>query len=423
MADGYGQTDVMHDRNYLMALMRRGPHDPLAQTAKAQWELLNQQEAQQASLGATQANLEEQIRSRETGQALTREQIAQRDRETAGYRADVLAQRGQEMQDRESARTLASVQSLMEAYPGPEGQKRAQAVLNQYLAGRGITMPAAAPDAATVAAQQFAASQGKPVVGGAPTPTTPAAQPTAGAPQVTGAPATTPAAGAPAAPTGARITGSVGVPGWSPPINFAPSGTVAPAPAPTGTVIPPELEYVRPAGTVGYINGRPAGEVIAEGALRTGITPESESGRTALAALTKPATPLGAVAAEQPVTPPPEKKFTFMDWLAGRTTPTGGPAAPQPVTPTFGGKGTGAGSAWEGPTSPGQLATGPTAGPTPEPTPGGPTPTGPFSGSIGNITQGPEPTPAGTPPAVPTPTPRIPDEELKRRLATQTQPQ
>jgi len=324
-------TDVWNDRNYLLAMMRRGPHDPLAQTAQKQWELLNQREAQEASLGATKANLAEQITSRETGQKLTREQIAQRDKEQADYRDAILAQRAAEDRDRNSARTLASVQSILEAYPGPEGQKRAQAVLNQYLTGQGITTPTAAPDKVTTDAQKFAASQGKPVVA----PATPAVT-------TTGAPAARPTAEAPT--TGA--------------INFAPSGTVAPT-GPTGTVPatatpvrppegltlgemlksappgmqlvnaggggyiyaakptvlqrPSELPEVRPPGTVGYINGRPAGEVIAEGALRTGVIPQSESGRTALTSrlsqeglpfYTKTTEPTGAAAAETPVTPP-----------------------------------------------------------------------------------------------------------------------
>jgi len=255
--------------------------------------------------------------------------------------------------------------------------------LNQFLASRGITMPTTAPDAATIEARKFAESQGKPVVGGTPT----TVQPTVGA------------------PTSA----------------FAPSGTVAPTP-PAPSAIPPELEYVRPPGTVGMISGRPAGEVIAEGALRTGVTPQSESGRTALAArlskeglpfFTKTTEPTGAVAAEKPVTPP--------------APPTASVGQPWNVTPEEAAKNRAAVGGFFGSFL--NLPGAKTAETESKRTMAGflppPSPLGPETGGMNfaditkpsaNLAAGPIPA------AVPTPQP-IPDEVLRRRLATQTQQQ
>jgi hypothetical protein len=402
----YGATDVMHDRNYLLALMRRGPRDPLAQAAEKQWALMDQQETQQAQLGATRENLAEQIRSREGAQAENIAQREQRAKETGDYRSDLLAQRAEEAKDRESARMLAVLPELITTYGPVEGPKRAKAIMDQFMAQHGVAAPAAgAPDATTAAAQRFA---GKPVTEGAP--------PTAGGPAVDQS-------------TGRHLTPQERT--AAPPITFAPSGTVAAPTAPAA--IPPELEYVRPPGTVGMINGRPAGDVIAEGALRTGVLPESESGKTALTARlskgglpgwTKTTEPTGAVAAETPIKPPTPGLNARLgaagEAMSKYTDPLG--TAVKAVGGLFSGGGGGAEQIVKG-----------GGGPTPEPTPSGPTPQGPFSGSIGNITQGPEPTPAGTPPAVPVPggTPNIPAamqradvglEVLRRRMAqSQTQ--
>lgn len=373
-------TDVMRDRNYLLALIRRGPRDPLAQAAEKQWELLNQQEAQGAQLGATRENLMEQISAREEAHG---ENIAQREqaaKQLADYREDLLAQRGEEAKDREAARVLAALQ--YETDP-----KVTKQVLSQFYASHGITSPGAAPtDPVTAAAQRFRAAQGGTVAPGTQPPTaTPTATPVPAAPPAT--PTTTPPVPTtPPAPTGV------------PPV----AGVPAPPPA--------EEEFMRPAGTVGYISGRPAGEVIAEGALRTGVMPQSESGRAALASklsteglpffskstTTTPNAPVAA--ATKPVA---GGGLSLSDIFNRGAVRTGfeKPATPTPA-PVF---------------APSSLA----QGPTPEPTPSGTPTLGPFSGAVpGPITQGPLPTPAGTPPAVPPPGPPI-DEEMRKRLAQQ----
>jgi hypothetical protein len=454
-------TDVWSDRNYLMALMQRRPGDPLRQTAEKQWELLNQRESQAASLGATQANLAETIRSREAGQKEAEAARTERAKETAGYREDILSQRAEAQKNAEAARILTALQ--YETDP-----KVTKQILSQFYASHGVAPPTAAPDPAVEAARRARAASGQPV----------ANQPVTGQPPVEGV------SERPLTPGQKRQEEVAGG-------RFSPSGTVAPsgtAPATSEPIRPPEgltlsemlksapsgtqlvqaggggYIYapktplpgrfatpggeVRPPGTVGYINGQPAGDVIAAGALRTGVTPQSESGRTALASqLSKEGLPFFSKTTEPTVAPvvaatPPAPGLNARLGTAGGTIDPLGAAGgraisaisagignlfggPEPTKPTFGGKGTGAGSEW----SPNQLA----SGPTPEPTPSGPTPTGPFSGSIGNITQGPEATPAGTPPAVPVPggTPDIPAamqqadrglEELRRRMAQQ-QPQ
>jgi hypothetical protein len=420
-------ADPMQDRNYLLALMQRGPHDVMAQVAAKQWELLNQREAQGAQHEATRANLEEQIRSREEAQGLNREQLQQRAEELADYRANLMAQRGTEAEERSAARTLASIPSILEAYPGPEGQKRAQQVLNQYLSRQGITAPTTAPDAATAAIQRV---QGKPPTGAPPAaPGVDQARLNQALLESRAMPGTVgrPEGGTPptAAPTagGRRIatpTGSIAAPVEPSQIERMIAAT------PPGMAFSAERGGYIPATTQGTIGGRAAGDVLAEGALRTGITPESESGKAALAArlskgglpfYTKTTEPGGAAAAETPVKPPGvasqsrEATRPKVD-LGSIGRSIGNLFGGEPTAPTFGGRGTGAGSEW----SPEQLA----RGPVPEPTPSGTPPVGPFSGSYtAGAPQPPEPTPAGTPPAQPPPP--ISDEELRKRLAAQQQ--
>jgi hypothetical protein len=399
--------DPWSDRNYLIGLLQRSnPRDPLRQTAEKQWELLNQRESQQAQLGATRENLAETARSREAAQTQAAAERGERAKETAGYRQDVLSQREEAAKGAEAARVLGALQ--YETDPNVTKQ-----VLAQFYAGHGIAPPTAKPDAAGEAARRARAASGQPV---APTP----AQPEASG-----------VSERPLTPEQKRQEEVVG--GRTPPTTtIAPSSFIDPATGLStitghrpGNFATPGGE-VRPPGTVGYINGQPAGDVIAAGALKTGVTPQSESGRTALASrLSREGLPFFSKTTEPTGVPP-------------AAAPTAGAIPP---TPSLNERLGGAGEALSKFTDPlgtvvraagagiGNLFSGGGAnqivqgggGPTPEPTPGGPTPTGPFSGSIGEITQGPLPTPAGTPPAIPTPPPVISEEE-KRRSTAQTRP-
>jgi pilus assembly protein FimV len=243
-------------------------------------------------------------------------------------------------------------------------------------------------------------------------------------------------------------------------LTQAPGGGYVYSPSPSGGRVTQlaELPEARAPGVVGYINGRPAGEVLAEYAAKRGDTiPEAESGRRALAQLqaggAKTFAELRAknVPTGEAMTPAAPGEEAKLPQVAGAapttpTTPTlpGGQQSREATRPTV--NLASAGEAIKNffapaaatntvqvlnkPWSPGQLAEGPAAGPAVTPPPGGPVPEptpgatpapGPFSGSIGTITQGPLPSPAGTPPAVPLPTPLKPTE-MARKLA-QTQPQ
>lgn len=382
MPDG---TDVMNDRRYLLAMMQRNPRDPLRQAAEKQWEYLNQQEAQQTNIAAHAANLAEQIQAREQAHG---ENVAQREaraKELADYRASVLGERKTEFDERQADRALAALQYLPTIYKDPKQvQAMSQQIMNQYLTRAGITAPAIPTDAATEAVRRFA--------GVAPTPAAPTPAPT-GITQPTAAPVAVAGAPAPAAAPGAIPTEGPTGPTGVPPTQI--ERMIAATPA--GMAYSASRGGYIPATTQGTIGGRPAGEVIAEGARRIGITPESASG---LAALTAP--PPGTLAAK-PIGPTP----------AGPPLGAAG-AGPEPPTPLNVRAGA-AGEAIRGYTDPftivknlfggggggvNQLVKG-GGGPTPEPTPG---PTLPTPGpTLPTVAAAPQPTPVPTPPAQPTP--------------------
>ncbi len=70
MNDAYGQTDVMHDPNWLIANMRgRGPHDPVRAQMEAQLAQLQHQNV----INAENQRLQESARSREQEGAQNRQ--------------------------------------------------------------------------------------------------------------------------------------------------------------------------------------------------------------------------------------------------------------------------------------------------------------------------------------------------------------
>jgi len=114
------------------------------------------------------------------------------------------------------------------------------------------------------------------------------------------------------------------------------------APAPVTPVEPPPVDPNR----VGMINGRPAGEVIAEGAQRTGILPESQAGLSSLNSLPRLpsantvtasapigagiAGPLGATSGAQPTV------LNSLPRTPSPTAPVGGQVAiGAPIAPTL----------------------------------------------------------------------------------------
>jgi hypothetical protein len=404
--------DVMMDRNYLLALMQRNPRDPLRQVAEKQLEYLNAHEAQQAQLTASRENLAENIRARvgtETENRALREQSA---RQAENYRRDVLAQRESEASDRQAAQLLAALPEIGATY-GKDAPAVSRKILDQFLAGRGITAPTAGVNETTKAAQRFLGKT-PPTDEGVPSAATNVAPPAAtGGTDVGG--------GSVEPQRTLRVPGGLTAreamrsapPGFMA-VNAPDGGLVYVAQKPV-SLVPTPVAEARPEGTVGMIGGRPAGDVLAEGALKTGTMPQSESGRTALSAkLSREGLPFFASSTETTPNPPttaavpvkpeptggfgdwltgkasstqvqaaqvPEGKFTFGDWLFGRTTPTGGAKSV-----AAGDKG----PSW----APSSLA----SGPTPEPTPGAPLPT---------ATPSPMPVAGATPPAVPTPTPGL----------------
>lgn len=402
------------DRQYLLGLLQRSnPHDPLRQTAEKQWELLNQREAQAASLGATRENLAETIRSREAGQTEATKQREERAKETAGYREDILAQRAEAAKNSEAARVLSALQ--YETDPNVTKQ-----VLAQFYGQHGVTAPTAAPDPALEAAKRARATSGQPVVAGA--------QPTAAAPP-------TAVAGAPAPATGAPTTAAAPP---QPPVPAAPFkyGTQAYDYGPTTAAQPTFKEQV-PGGLLRTHLPSGGTATAADPSTPEGLAminaARQESSRlqgipfspATLAA--KPAVAAPAVAAGAPIGPPtvpgPPKapglnerlgatgealsKYTDPLGTAIRAASAGISAGARGVGNLFGGGGAD------------QIV----QGPTPEPTPQGTPPPGPFTGIY--TAGAPQPTPvvpAGTPAAIPAPQ-QITDEELRKRLATQTQNQ
>jgi len=413
-------TDVMHDRGYLTTLLSHA-NPRLRHQAQQALESLDREEAR----GIQQQQFGEQIAARRQAHE---ENVAQRElgrQNLETYRESMLAQR----EEGQKARDTALMMHLMEnpgqleamGYSKEQANALMQNLVNKQLSKIGIQPGAAAPDRLQQAVTQFAASRGEPVAPAAATP--PIAQA---------------AAGTPATPTGGGAT----VGGGADTEGLPTRAVTAPLADRIRAVAPPGMSYNVstgewiPSGTPGTINARPAGEVIAEGALRTGIAPESVSGTAALAQLRRAGVPsfehglptrgAGSSYAEEGAAPakpttaaaPTPQGASFgervLNWINPKRSyeplqagDIGGRApASQPAAPP----------AW----SPEQLAEGkrPMVGPTPEPTPGVPPVPGPFSGSFGNVTQGPLPTPAGTPPPTPA---ALSDEELKRRLAQQGQ--
>jgi hypothetical protein len=414
----YGQTDVMNDPNYIRAMLQRNPHDPLRQAAEKNLEYLQHQQTLQQS----ERNLQENIAARRQTVEEGRADRAQRAGETAQYHQDQLNQRKAEQLQRAAEAGDRSAQRVLAALPfinimnyGKDAPAIQKKILDQFLSQQGVpTTVTPTVDATTQAAQRAAGALGKPVAqpaGQAPTtapqqtprsgitplsaaPSTLAAlqgQPEAGAAQPTGAPQP-----AERPPTSADLFAQGKAQAQTQGTPYVEGGQVYGGPkgqdynVSTGEWMPSSLQ--------GTINGKPAGQAIAEGAVRTGITPES---RTGLAALRQMSVERGIAGGN----PPPNEAMT--------PTPVGQPQVAQGAPPTepppvLGGGPSPAGSLFSG----GQGANA-LVGPQPNPTPAGTPAPSIVSQAATAFQNAPitEPTPAETPPAQPTPQPSGPTPE------------
>jgi hypothetical protein len=173
----YGQTDVMHDPNYLAALLRRGPRDPQAQMAERQLEQLRFEEAHRQQLGEFEQRAEALRQQRETESA-RRGEAASEMEENRRARLQ-LATAAEE--DRRSAAVdrLLGTSGLLEEQFGKQAPGIRKALVQQQLARSGVGPITIPPDPQAV---EMARKAGKPVpqpttIGGAPQPTAAAGQP------------------------------------------------------------------------------------------------------------------------------------------------------------------------------------------------------------------------------------------------------
>ena len=279
--------------------------------------------AYQQHLAQQQQLMEFQLRQAQTRQALeaTQADRAQREKELGEYHAGRL---GEENAQREQGR-MAHLGAFLSNPPPGTAPEELAAAKAQYYAYMGIPMGLSAEQREQNKVRQ---SQGLPPIQapetatGARAPTAGGAVPTAGAaptggvPQPGGGTLPTTAYGyAPPNPNALIQHGTIvgGPPGFDLNVN-------------TGRWIPSSAE--------GVINGRPAGEVNAELALRHGHTPESPSGQRAMARLTRPA-PNVAASSGVPSTPTtaPTEQTTAHTAGGGSGAPVSAPGSGAPTAP------------------------------------------------------------------------------------------
>lgn len=364
MAGAYGQTDVMNDPNWIIHNMAgRGPHDPIRVQMEAALKMIEMRQAENARQQTAQEG------------AQTRAQIAEENNRTrqsgidtasADRAATLEMEQGKNNQLNASREELRKSQQLdtvtkllATTTPGSPEYKQLSAHAMKLV---GVEPTAAAPgaqDALKSAVQSGAIKVhgGQPQVGGTP--------PAATTPVSSGAPTT----GTPpeSGPFGAVDQG----------LGFARNG------------FPNLPNTPESAGFGGTINGRPAGDVIAEGALkrsdRVGFNsiPEAESGQTALAAIrANPA--LNTVQ-----NPPPHE-----DMVANPVSFSPGALAAQPQT------GVGAGELGTPPSTLGNVNVAGTKAPLPGPNPvpnATPAPGAPQPAFVGPLNIQPGAVPAPTP--------------------------
>jgi hypothetical protein len=204
----YGQTDVMHDRRYLTAMLSH-INPRLREQAKIALENMDREEA----TGEHQQALHEQIRSREDISAANRAQRELTASEGAKWREMQTAEATRAHKENEARlaqvekdRQAIGLQNMLQS-PEVRGNKQLQAQISaKLLENYGIQTGPAAPDATTAAAQRAAGALGEKVAAPQAAAPTPLAATT---PQTPAAPTgqQTAAATAPA-PTGAApVTG------------------------------------------------------------------------------------------------------------------------------------------------------------------------------------------------------------------------
>lgn len=249
VCQAYGQTDVMHNRDYLIG--RLSDLNPrVREQARIALEDMRAREAQETQIQATRENLAEARAARQQQFETSQASIAQRAKELADYRGDLLTQRQGEEANQHAARLLAALPEIQVNFPGAQGQAISQQILNQFLAQHGISLPTgAAPDATTNAVRQFAQSQGKATVPAAAPATTPA---TTTAPVSTAAAAPAAATRAPAVTGGAAPATAATTPATAAVLN-APNAPAAPldlGPTPPQNWLATAKRVVNPDGSV-----------------------------------------------------------------------------------------------------------------------------------------------------------------------------
>jgi hypothetical protein len=274
--------------------------------------------------------------------------------------------------------------SLLEAARTTTDPAESKMLMDQWKQRNGLAVPQATPDPKTAALQAFHGQQPT-----APVSTALAPSSLAGGQQDT----------RPVTSTGTQLN-----------VN---AGRVFNSGAPAGMDVNTNTGEFIPQGREGTINGQPAGQAIAEGAVKTGIRPESPRGTTELAAMDKAGSafvggggfPIGPVRRAEPVStglvsnPAPKE--------TGFPTPIESNA---PKTPDWT---TGVGHIGF---APGSLAAQSTPQPNATPAPGTQF-QGPLTAASGFVGQpnAPLPTPAGTPPAMPPPPRMLTDEEKRQQ--------
>jgi hypothetical protein len=380
LGEAYGQTDVMHDPRYL-ASMISNPNPRIRAQGEAAMKALEMEQQRQFH--------EQEFNERQHA-AQTQHDETAASREEAGRSAH--EDRASREKDLESARQMRiqdqQNNSLLEAARTTTDPAESKMLMDQWKQKNGIAVPQATPDPKTAALQAFHGQQPTASASTALAPST-----LAGGNWEVG----------PTTPTGTQLN-----------VN---AGRVFNTGAPTGSDVNVNTGEFVPQGREGTINGQPAGQAIAEGAIKTGIRPESPSGTAALAAMDKAGTafaggggfPAGPVRRAEPVSTglsanPAPREGGY---------PTGAESSPTLAqtnpTPKETGFPTGA-----PPFAPGSLAAQPQPNTTPAP---GTQFQGPVTATVGFLGQpnAPVPAPANTPPAMPPPQRTLTDEEKRQQ--------
>ncbi len=356
MNDAYGQTDVMHDPNYLRSLLAHNNPRVRAQGEEGLRQL-QAQEVHQQQLAEFQQREMDRNRAHDENLGLR-----QSEADSRGVQREAMA--GDKEKAGEDRRAAMLHTILNDPTADPDMKKAIQGHLLKQ-AGVSYT-PTVDPKVAALARSKGIQAPTPQTVGGAPQGTAPVTSPGTGVSAPFGQPAVqrNVDAGHVVGPLASTIPAGKD-------LNFN-----------TGELVDKNHE--------GTINGQPASRALGEGALRTGISPESPAGIRGLAE----ATQNRALSMNNPA---PNENMT-----ANPVTPTWSPTqlVGQPQT------------------APSVAPTGPPSNPTPAP---GTQFQGPVTAAASFVGQpnAPVAQPALTPPALPPVKRPTPDEERQRMLANQ----